>query len=125
MIGLGAMILSIGLDVVSCARHRERRAATHPDRAARGQSGPKLHNAPDDQVHAQEAERRDHDLPLVARQTHSVVRHRKSRSSTGLRLASASAATGMANQIALYRATWKIRFALLEVLLVIALSAAR
>ena len=58
-------------------------------------------------------------------QTHSVVRRRKSCSSAGLRLASARAASGMANQIALYRTTWSIRFALLDVLFVIALSAAR
>ena len=32
---------------------------------------------------------------------------------------------GLANQIALYRTTWNIRFALLDVLFVIALSAAR
>jgi hypothetical protein len=59
------------------------------------------------------------------RQTHAVARRRESCSSTGLRLASARAAIGMANQIALYRTTWSTRFALLDVLFVIALSAAR
>lgn len=58
-------------------------------------------------------------------QTHSVVRRRKCCSSAGLRLARARAVIGMANQIASYRTTWSIRFALLDVLFVIALSAAR
>ena len=59
------------------------------------------------------------------RQIHAVIHRRKSCSSSDLRLASTRAVSGMANQIALYTTTWKIRLALLDVLLMIALSAAR
>ena len=43
------------------------------------------------------------------RQIHSVIHRRKCCSSSDLRLASTRAVSGMANQIALYTTTWKIR----------------
>jgi hypothetical protein len=104
-------------------RDAQHRATTCPGRAAAGWRGQDRSSTTP--LTIRYTPRIPNAVIMISRwrcQTHSVVRRRKSWSSAGLRLACARAAIGMANQIALYRITCSIWFALLDVLFVIALS---